>query len=101
MSESALGQAAAAATSQTTLDLVFNPEGKKIAPFFHVMISYRVDTELEFAGKMFDRLLLNSFKRIPEVGMSQWPEAFTHPDAHQPGHPNVFLDKRCLKSGEN
>jgi hypothetical protein len=90
---SAQGHNAAAASSpdhdlilnpEGMKNLIFNPEGKKMLPFFHVMISYRVDTELELAGKMFDRLLLNSFKRIPEVGLSQWPEAFTHPEMHKP-----------------
>jgi hypothetical protein len=98
MSESAHGQTAAVTTSQTALDLIFNPEGKKMVPFFHVMISYRVSTEGQLARKMFDRLLLNSFKRIPEVGLSQWPDGF---EKKPPGDANVFLDQVCLKSGEN
>jgi len=82
-------------------DLILNPEGKKMVPFFHVMISYRVDTEQPLARQMFDRLLLNSFERIPKVGMPQWPPEFTRPEKHRPGHANVFLDKFCLKTGEN
>jgi len=89
-----------AETSQTPHDLILNPKGKKIKPFFHVMISYRVSTEALLARQMFDRLLLNSFKRIPEVGMSQWPDGFSC-EKHRPGHANVFLDQVCLKTGEN
>ena len=71
-----------------------------MVPFFHVMISYRVSTETPLARQMFDRLLLNSFKRIPEVGMSQWPDGFSS-EKYRPGHANVFLDQVCLKTGEN
>lgn len=68
-------QTAAAATSPSVFDLIFNPEGKKMLPFFHVMISYRVATEKPLARKMFDRLLLNSSKRIPggwSVTVARW-----------------------------
>ncbi len=71
-----------------------------MVPFFHIMISYRVSTEATFARQMYDRLLLNSFKRIPEVGMSQWPDGFSN-EKHRPGLANVFLDQVCLKTGEN
>ncbi len=71
-----------------------------MVPFFHVMISYRVSTEAPLARKMFDRLLLNSFKRIPEVGLSQWPDGFSN-EKFRPGHANVFLDQVCLKTGES
>ena len=81
-------------------DLILNPKGKKMKPFFHVMISYRVSTEAQLARNMFDRLLLNSFKRIPEVGLSQWPDGFSY-EKQRPGHANVFLDQVCLKTGEN
>jgi hypothetical protein len=90
MSESAEVQSAAAAASQTALDLIFNPEGKKMVPFFHVMISYRVSTEKHLDRQMFDRLLLNSFKRIPTAGMSQWPDGFEN---QRPGHANILLDQ--------
>ena len=69
-------------------------------PFFHVMISYRVSTEKNRARGLFDRLLQNSFKRIPEVGLSKWPEGFSD-QKYRSGHANVFLDQVCLKSGEN
>jgi len=80
--------------------LIFNPQGQKMKPFFHVMISYRVSTEKNRARVLFDRLLQNSFKRIPEVGMSKWPEGFSD-QKYRSGHANVFLDQVCLKSGEN
>jgi hypothetical protein len=79
-------------------NIIFNPKGKKMAPFFHVMISYRVSTEHQLARNLFDRLLLNSFKRIPMAGMSPWPHGF---EEKRPGDANVFLDQVCLKSGEN
>ena len=64
------------------------------------MISYRVSTEKNRARGLFDRLLQNSFKRIPEVGLSKWPEGFSD-QKYRSGHANVFLDQVCLKSGEN
>jgi hypothetical protein len=94
------GHEAAAAPPASARDLVLNPEGKKLVPLFHVMISYRVSTEKELARQMFDRLLLNSFNCIPLVGLSQWPEGFSH-EKQRPGHANVFLDQVCLKTGEN
>ena len=71
-----------------------------MAPFFHVMISYRVSTEATLARQMFDRLLLNSFNRIPMTDTVQWPEGFSV-EKQRPGHANVFLDQVCLKTGEN
>jgi len=78
-------------------DLIFNPKGKQMASFFHVMISYRVSTEAALARQMFDRLMLNSLKLIPAAGKSQWPVGF---EKQRPGDINVFLDQFCLKSGE-
>jgi hypothetical protein len=96
--QSAQMQKVAATSTSVTHDLIFNPKGKKMVPFFHVMISYRVSTEKHLARQMFDRLLLNSFKRIPTAGMSQWPDGFEN---QRPGHANIFLDQVCLKSGED
>ena len=83
---------------QSAHDLTFNPKGKKKNPFFHVMISYRVSTEAALARKLFERLLVNSSKRIPMAGMSQWPYGFEKP---QSADANIFLDAVCLKPGEN
>jgi hypothetical protein len=75
-------------------------KGSKKEPFFHAMISYRVATEALLARQLFERLLLKSFKRIPEVGLSEWPKGFSD-ESYRPEFANIFLDQKCLKPGEN
>jgi hypothetical protein len=68
-------------------------------PFFHVIISYRVSTENNLARKMFDRLIFNSYNRIPATDNNPWPDEFCS-DHQREGHARVFLDQVCLKAGE-
>ena len=75
-------------------------KGSKKEPFFHAMISYRVATEALLARQLIERLLLKSFKRIPEVGLSEWPKGFSD-ESYRPEFANIFLDQKCLKPGEN
>ncbi len=71
---------------------------------FHVMISYRVNTDADLARAIHDRLhfkALNAKKKLDFYAAAKYPSVFNRARDTKQSWINIFLDKVCLQTGKD